>query len=46
MSRSEFAKLIDASLGDVETSIATFQHDVSDGPFAFVGLQLVDLGRS
>ncbi len=44
--RSELAKLIDTRLGDVETSIATFQHDVSDGPFAFVGLQLVDLGRS
>lgn len=37
---------LDSQLGDVETEIAALREETKDHQFAFVGLQMVDIGRS
>jgi hypothetical protein len=44
--RSPHFRALDQGLGDVETYIAQLLSETKDNEFAFVGLQMVDIGRS
>lgn len=44
--RSEQFRRLDAQLGDVEKYIADLRTETRDHQFAFVGLQMVDIGRT
>lgn len=45
-SRSDQFRIVDKQLGNVEGYIGELRTETQDGRFAFVGLQMLDLGRS